>query len=319
MVDMPEIHWENAIPEAERAAVAAALRHPGVVEATLARLYNGRAVPSGLLGFSVRHVATGGAKRVYLVMLRTPQGESYPFVLKQFLPKQLAHLPPGATIGGTPTPAVGLDGQLLARMVWAAQRVDAIAPDLCPRFGGFWEWVGENGQRHRAMTEAYVEGRSLDGWKTALEDRFIRGELDFAQCTEQRRILERQAIAAYVRLWDILGRQTFTSDPSPWNILLVPVPEGYRLTIIDLHSIHDGGTPLYVFQTLEECFGNRDEIREHALCPGILDALGEQEGRRFLETVHVELEAQTDGRRRTGLSSYVASSRAIARFLSRRR
>jgi len=312
----PVIAWEGAVPLAERTAVAAALGQQGLVEATLARLSDSL-VPSRPAHFSVRHLATGGAKRVYLVQARGLAGDVYGFVLKQFLPIQLAYLPPGATLAGAAGYAPGLDSLLLARMVWAAQRVDEVAPGLCPRFGGFWEWRGEDGRPCRTLTEAYVRGHSLDGWKAALEDRFIRGELAFAQYTEQRQALERQAIAAYVRLWDVLGRQTFTSDPSPWNVLFMPTPTGYQPSIIDLHSIHDSGTPLYVFQTLEELFGSRDEIRAHALCPGVLDALGETEGVRFLQRVRAELEAQAEVRLRTGLSPYTASSRAITRFLSR--
>jgi len=204
-------------------------------------------------------------------------------------------------------------------MVWAAGRVDELAPGLCPRFGGFWEWRGEDGQVVRVITEAYVEGHSLDRWKAILEDRFVQGTLAFARYTQQRSALERLAIAAYMRLWDVLGRQTFTSDPSPWNVLLTPTDAGYQPTIIDLHSIHDGGTPLYVFQTLEELFGSRDEIRGHALCPGVLDALGEAEGVRFLARVREGLDAQAELRQRAGLTSYATSSHAITRFLAARR
>jgi hypothetical protein len=86
--------------------------------------------------------------------------------------------------------------------------------------------------------------------------------------------------------------------------------------LIDLHSIHDGGTPLYVFQTLEETFGNRDEIRQQALCPGILDALGPNEGHAFLQRVAMDLEDQTDARRQSGLTPYIASATAIKAFLA---
>ena len=121
------------------------------------------------------------------------------------------------------------------------------------------------------------------------------------QYSAQRQALERQGIAAYMRLWVGLGCRTFTSDPSPWNVLLTPTTAGLQPSIIDLHSIHDGGTPLYVFQTLEDMFGNRDEVREHVLCPGVLDALGRTDGVRFLEAVRVALKAQGDVRERTGL------------------
>lgn len=310
------ITWENPRPATEQAAVAAALARPALVDTTLTRLHGDHGICTGIIRLTVRHLATGGAKRVYLVTTQTRDGDSYSFVMKQFLPIRLAHLPPGATVGGAHAHADDLETRLLERMVWAAERVDEVAPGLCPRFGGFWEWTDARGQTYRAMTEAYVEGYSLDRWKGILEDRFVQGELDFSQYTEQRRGLERQAIASYIRLWDVLGRCTFTSDPSPWNVLFTPTGGDYQPSLIDLHSIHDGGTPLYVFQTLEELFGNRDEVREYALCPGILDALGTVDGVRLLTAVRLELEAQAEVREQVGLSPFTASIRAITHFLA---
>lgn len=315
----PDIVWQKPLPAIEQATVAAALAHPGLVATTLACLYKDGSAGATFSRFTGRHLATGGAKRVYLIQAMAANGRVYPFVLKHFLPMRLAHLPPGATIAGVTGHAADLDARLLQHMIWAARRVDELAPGLCPRFGGFWEWRGEDGQVCRVMTEAYVEGHSLDRWKAILEDRFVQGSLAFAQYTEQRSVLERLAIAAYVRLWDVLGRRTFTNDPSPWNVLLTPTDAGYQPTLIDLHSIHDGGTPLYVFQTLEELFGSRDEIRDQALCPGVLDALGEADGERFLARVRDGLDAQAALRQRAGLTSYATSSHAIRRFLAARR
>jgi hypothetical protein len=310
------IAWEQARPATEQDAVAAALTHPGLLETTLARLYGETAAPQNIEGLRVRHLATGGAKRVCLVQVLPENHGSDRFVLKQFLPIRLAHLPPGATIGGAQAHDKNLDARLLERLLWAAQRVDEVAPGLCPRLGGFWEWTDTQGQVHRAMTEAYVNGHSLERWKGILEDRFVQGALDFSQYTEQRLSLERQAIGAYVRLWDVLGRCTFTSDPSPWNVLFTPTADGYQPALIDLHSIHDGGTPLYVFQTLEEFFGHRDEVHQQALCPGILDALGNIDGVRLLKVVRHELEAQLEAREHAGMSPFTASIRAITDFLA---
>lgn len=310
------IAWEKARPAAEQVAVATALTYPGLVETTLARLYGEPVARQYIECFRVRHLATGGAKRVYLVQALPENHGSHRFVLKQFLPIRLAHLPPGATVGGAQAHDKNLDARLLECSVWAAQRADEVAPGLCPRFGGFWEWNDAQGQAHRAMTEAYLEGHSLEHWKGILEDRFVQGALEFSRYAEQRIALERQAIAAYVRLWDVLGRRTFTSDPSPWNVLFTPTATGYRPALIDLHSIHDGGTPLYVFQTLEEFFGHRDEVRQQALCPGILDALGIVDGVRLLKAVRLELEAQSEAHEHAGMSPFTASIRAITDFLA---
>jgi hypothetical protein len=314
--DHIHLEWENARPAAEQDAVQSALLYPCLLETTLMRLYGGVGAHVHRARLSIRYLATGGAKRVYLVTVLTQPGHAFPFVLKQFLPVRLGYLPPEATVGGATPRSADLDARILERMVWAARRVDDLAPGLCPRFGGFWQWSDERGQTCRAMTEAYVEGYSLDRWKGILEDRFTGGELDFQQYSAQRQALERQGVAAYIRLWAVLGRRTFTSDPSPWNVLLTPTNGGFRPSIIDLHSIHDGGTPLYVFQTLEEMFGNRDEIRHHVLCPGILDALGRTAGVRFLDAVRAAIAAQGEIRERIGLSPYTSSLRAISRFLA---
>jgi hypothetical protein len=315
-VESVEIIWEKPVPTAERLAVEAILRHPGLLSSTWARLlpqHTAGAIPRRLL---LHYLATGGAKQVYLVTAQVDDGAPCQFVLKTFLPVQLAHLPPGATVGGASIPGEALDAQLLERMVWAAGCIDERAPGFCPRFGGFWQWQEANGRRYRVMTEAYVQGESLERWKSILEDRFVQGDLDFTQYTTQRRAMERQAIAAYLRLWVALERQTFTSDPSPWNVLFTPTPAGLQPSLIDLHSIHDGGTPLYVFQILEAQFGPRDEVREHVLCPGIVDAIGAPDARRFLLTVSRELKRQDALRRRHGLTSNAASCQSIQRFLT---
>ena len=313
--DKTHLEWENARPAAEQDAVKTALAHPHLLETTRTRLHGDVGAHGRIVKLSIRYLATGGAKRVYLVTAITQPGDAYGFVLKQFLPVKLGHLPPEATVGGATARSADLDARLLERMVWAARCVDDAAPGLCPRLGGFWQWPGERGQTCRVMTEAYVEGHSLDRWKGILEDRFIGGELGFEQYSAQRLALERLGIAAYMRLWAVLGGRTFTSDPSPWNVLLTPTAGGFRASIIDLHSIHDAGSPVYVYQTLEEMFGNRDEIRHHALCPGILDALGRTAGVRFLEAVRAAMATQGEVQERVGLSPHTNSLRAISRFL----
>jgi hypothetical protein len=319
MSDAAMVHvlWQQARPADEEVAVATILAHSGLVETTLTRLYPGRPIEAhSRERFVVRHLATGGAKRVYLVQAHLSNGSVRQFVLKQFLPIRLAYLPPGATVGGAAHGAADLDARLLAHMAWAAQRLDEVAPGLCPRFGGFWEWRDGHGRITRAMTEAYVEGESLERWKGILEDRFVSGELGFSDYTQRRLAMQRQAVAAYIRLWEALGRRTFTSDPSPWNVLFTPTSCGYRPVLIDLHSIHEGGTPAYVFQTIEERFGGQDEVRLGALCPAILDALGTAEGVPMLRAVSHELGAQATARERAGLSPFTASLQAIDRFLA---
>ena len=122
--------WESARPAAEQVTVEAALAHPGLLETTLTRLHGDDGAHMSVARLTVRYLATGGAKRVYLVTAHTQTGGAYAFVLKQFIPVQLAHLPPGASVAGAQANAEDLDNRLLEHMVWAARRVDELAPGL---------------------------------------------------------------------------------------------------------------------------------------------------------------------------------------------
>jgi hypothetical protein len=110
--------------------------------------------------------------------------------------------------------------------------------------------------------------------------------------------VERLAVATFVRLWDALDRRLFTSDPSPWNVL-VHQPDA-RLgrqpgaTIIDLHGLEeDIGLP-YVMQRLAAVCGMRQDMLEDVLMPGVLDALGSAEWTALLRAALPELEAAAE-------------------------
>jgi hypothetical protein len=53
-------------------------------------------------------------------------------------------------------------------------------------------------------------------------------------------------------------------------------------TIIDLHSLEEDVGLAYVVQRLAAIYGLRQEMLEQAILPGILDALGADQGRRLL-------------------------------------
>ena len=65
-------------------------------------------------------------------------------------------------------------------------------------------------------------------------------------------------------------------------------------TIIDLHGLEDDAGLAYVVQRLAAVYGLRQGILEEVLLPGILDALGEAEGRTLLlaELPRLEVEAE---------------------------
>ena len=150
----PDIVWQNPLPATEQAAVAAALAQPGLVDTTLARLYGDGGAGATFSRFTIRHLATGGAKRVYLIHAMAPDGRMSAFVLKQFLPIRLAYLPPGATIAGMTGHAAELDARLLQptfeshtrdRMIFQSREAieRCYPPGLVEPHGLWVRWSGE--------------------------------------------------------------------------------------------------------------------------------------------------------------------------------
>jgi hypothetical protein len=180
--------------------------------------------------------------------------------------------------------------QLLTHLVTLADHLTHHAPGLFPRCGGLWSWQTAEGIAQHALVEEFIAGVSVERLKHRYENQRLAGHLTLSRYTEQRIAVERLAIATYLRLWHALGRHTFTSDPSPWNILVrESSPESAALgtaTIIDLHSLEENVRFGYVVQRLAAVYGLRQEIMEHVLLPGIFDALGREEGRALL---HAEL------------------------------
>ena len=108
--------------------------------------------------------------------------------------------------------------------------------------------------------------------------------------------VERLAVATFVRLWDALDRRLFTSDPSPWNVLVhqpddTPGSQSVA-TIIDLHGLEDDVSLAYVVQRLAAVYGMRQDILEDVLIPGVLDALGVAAGTALLQAELPQFEAE---------------------------
>ena len=113
---------------------------------------------------------------------------------------------------------------------------------------------------------------------------------------QRRTAIERLAVAAFVRLWDALDRRLFTSDPSPWNVLVHQpdvIPGNQPVaTIIDLHGLEDDVGLAYVVQRLAAVYGMRQDILEDVLIPGVCDALGVAAGTSLLRAELPQLEAE---------------------------
>jgi hypothetical protein len=183
--------------------------------------------------------------------------------------------------------------QLLARLVNLAEILSERTPGLFPRSGGLWHWQEAGGLSRYLLVEEFIPGLSVERLKHAYEQQFTAGELSFEAYHKYRTRLERLAVATFTRLWDCLDRRTFTSDPSPWNVLVQPGEEGKPplATIIDLHSLEEDAGLTYVVQRLAAVYGMRPEVLEQAILPGMLDSLGADEGRALLLAELPRLEA----------------------------
>jgi hypothetical protein len=160
-----------------------------------------------------------------------------------------------------------------------------------------WHWQDANGVLRYLLVEEFIPGLSIERLTHLHDEQFMAGQLSDTTYHQRRTALIRLAVATFTRLWDCLGRRTFTSDPSPWNVLVRPQQAEDSAppvaTIIDLHSLEEDIGLTYVVQRLAAVYGLRQEVLEQAILPGILDALGAEQGRRLLiaELPHLEAEA----------------------------
>jgi hypothetical protein len=130
------------------------------------------------------------------------------------------------------------------------------------------------------------------------EQQWMANQLSAELYHQHRTAVERLAVATFVRLWDALDRRLFTSDPSPWNVLVQQLSDepGSQsvATIIDLHGLEDDASLTYVVQRLAAVYGMRQDILEHVLIPGVFDALGGTEGAALLRAELPQLEAEAE-------------------------
>jgi hypothetical protein len=188
--------------------------------------------------------------------------------------------------------------QLLERLVELADHLAQRAPGLFPRSGGVWHWQDADGTWRHLLVEEFIPGQSVEHLKHHYEQQWLANQLSAELYHQHRTAIERLAVATFIRLWDALDRRLFTSDPSPWNVLIQHSgDESDRqpvATIIDLHGLEDDASLTYVVQRLAAVYGMRQDIVADVLIPGILDALGAAEGKALLraELPHFEAEAE---------------------------
>ena len=294
-------------------AIETANRLFGCVRQALHRVYPASRVHPFSLHAVGAPLAVGGAMAVYKL---TVQYDQHAFSLVCKIPHQRrlvytadadAQVQDDATSG------------LLDTLAHLAGTVNRHAAGVFPRCGGAWHWRDDAGVPRHLLIEAFIPGASVERLLLQYEQRLLAGELDADAYAQHRADAERLAVATYVRLWDALGRRLFTSDPSPWNVLVRDADAAGdgagSATIIDLHSLQEDAGFSYVVQRLAAVYGLRDEVLERALLPGIVEAVGQEEGRRLLLDSLPCLEAAAaTARRNLGVDTLQPLLRLIRRM-----
>ena len=159
--------------------------------------------------------------------------------------------------------------QLLDRLVTLADHLAQRAPGLFPRSGGVWHWHDAADTPRHLLVEEFIPGLSVERLKHHYEQQWMANQLSPDLYHQQRTAVERLAVGTFVRLWDALDRRLFTSDPSPWNVLVHQpdnTPDSQLVaTIIDLHGLEDDVSLAYVVQRLAAVYGMRRDILEDVL------------------------------------------------------
>jgi hypothetical protein len=284
------LHWEGeALPQHVEVIDTANSRDDFLPQA-LHRVYS-VAMSRPLQEALVAPLAMGGAMAVYKLTVWLTDRTSHALICK--IPHQRRIVYASGTASEAPDNSTY---RLLTRLVALAEHLTQQAPGLFPRSGGLWHWHKADGTPQYLLVEEFIPGVSVERLKHTYEQEWATGQLSMEGYQQRRIAVERLAVAMFTRLWHALGRQTFTADPSPWNILIrPPFQEGSAppmATIIDLHSLEDNVGLAYVVQRLAAVYGLRQEVLEQVLLPGMLDALGPEAGRALLMAELPVLEAE---------------------------
>jgi hypothetical protein len=275
------LQWQEGVVPRHREVIQTAHTLYDFLPQAVQRVYRAASALAALRTASLAPLATGGAMAVYKLTVSVTDTSPYHLVCKIPHERRIAYA------DGTHSQTTGdSTQQLLVRLVTLADHLAQHAPGLFPRCGGLWYWQTADGMPQYLLVEEFIAGVSVERLKHRYENQLLAGHLTLASYTQQRVAVERLAIATYTRLWHALGHHTFTSDPSPWNILVQEppgeAPAPLSATIIDLHSLEENVRFGYVMQRLAAVYGIRQDILDDVLLPGVLDALGGEEGRALL-------------------------------------
>ena len=285
------IQWDGQPVPAHVATVETANRLYNFLPQALHRIQGAAGAPPALQAAIFAPLAVGGGMAVYKITVLLPQQYTQHLVCK--IPHQRRIVYTATTDHQTTEDTTR---QLLDHLVKLADRLAQRAPGLFPRSGGAWHWQDADSTPRHLLVEEFIPGLSVERLKHHYEQQWMASQLSAELYHQHRAAVERLAVATFVRLWDALDRRLFTSDPSPWNVLVQqPGDEpGSQpvATIIDLHGLEDDVSLTYVVQRLAAVYGMRQDILEDVLIPGVFDALGVAAGKTLLRAELPQLEAE---------------------------
>jgi len=287
------IQWDGQPGPAHVATVETANRLYNFLPQALHRIQGDAGAPPVLQTVTVAPLAVGGGMAVYKITALLSSQQTRQLVCK--IPHQRRIVYTATTDDQTTEETTRV---LLDRLVELADSLAQRAPGLFPRSGGAWHWQDADGTPRHLLVEEFIPGLSVERIKHHYEQQWMADQLSAELYHQHRTTIERLAVATFVRLWDALDRRLFTSDPSPWNVL-VQQPDGKPgsqlvATIIDLHGLEDEASLTYVVQRLAAVYGMRQDILEYVLIPGVCDALGAAEGQALLRAELPQLEAEAE-------------------------
>jgi hypothetical protein len=308
------LQWQGEPPLYHKQVIETAHRSYDVLKQALSRIYPTEQAEPHLKAALCSPLAVGGGMAVYKITVTLSKQPTRHLICKIPHQRRIVYAP-----GTTHQDATETTRELLDRLAHLAQHLDQCAPGLFPRSGGVWHWRDAQETAHHLLMEEFIPGLSVQRLKHDYERQLLDGQCNTATYQKRCIAIERLAIALYTRLWDCLERRMFTSDPSPWNILVRPAqdtPPPSPATIIDLHGLEDNTDLSYVIQRLAAVYGMRQEVLEEVLLPGILDTLGSTTGKTLLAETLPTLQVQARQlRQNLGVDMLQPLLQAIQRLL----
>jgi hypothetical protein len=287
------LQWDGQPGPAHVDTIETANRLYNFLPQALHRIQGAAGVLPALQAATLVPLAVGGGMAVYKITALLQSQQTQHLVCK--IPHQRRIVYTAITDHQT---TADTTHQLLDRLVELADHLTQRAPGLFPRSGGAWHWRDAEGTPRHLLVEEFIPGLSVERLKHHYEQQWMANQLSADLYHQHRTAVERLAVATFVRLWDALDRRLFTSDPSPWNVLVHPpdamLSRQSSATIIDLHGLEDDVGLTYVVQRLAAVYGMRQDMLEDVLMPGVLDALGSAEWTALLRAALPELEAEAE-------------------------